>query len=90
MDAHTPTDGWHLDKKISVADIVAIVTSAVLVMTAYSTLNTRLTVVESRQEHQAKQRQEDMGQIRGDIEYIRRAIEQLAARDGNHRGGGAQ
>lgn len=70
---------WHLDRRISVADIVAIITSAVLVMTAYSTLNTRLTVVESRQESQAKQRQEDMASIRSDIEYIRRGIDQLAA-----------
>lgn len=76
---HPEDARWNLDKKISVADIVAIVTSAVLVMTAYSTLNTRLAVVESRQENQAKQRQEDMASIRSDIEYIRRVIDQLAA-----------
>lgn len=76
---HPEDARWHLDKKISVADIVAIVTSAVLVMTAYSTLNTRLTVVEARQDNQAKQRQEDMASIRSDIEYIRRGIDQLAA-----------
>lgn len=76
---HPEDARWHLDKKISVADIVAIVTSAVLVMTAYSTLNTRLTVVEARQDNQAKQRQEDMASIRADIEYIRRGIDQLAA-----------
>ena len=72
---------WHIDRSISVADVVAIISSGVLVMTAYSALNTRLTVVEARQDQQQRQRTEDMTQIRGDIEYIRRTLETIAARD---------
>ncbi len=85
--------GWRIDKSISLADIVAIISSAVLVMLAYSALNTRMAVIEARQDAQQRQRAEDMQQlqqIRGDVEYIRRTIEQLAAREIAHRSGGAQ
>lgn len=85
--------GWRIDKSISLADIVAIISSAVLVMLAYSALNTRMAVIEARQDAQQRQRAEDMQQlqqIRGDVEYIRRTIETLAAREIAHRSGGAQ
>ena len=85
--------GWRIDKSISLADIVAIISSAVLVMLAYGALNTRMAVIEARQDAQQRQRAEDMQQlqqIRGDVEYIRRTIEQLVAREIAHRSGGAQ
>jgi len=85
--------GWRIDKSISLADIVAIISSAVLVMLAYSALNTRMAVIEARQDAQQRQRAEDMQQlqqIRGDVEYIRRTIEQLASREIARRSGGAQ
>lgn len=38
--------GWSIKKEISLGDIIAIVVAIVAVMSAYMTLNTRITVVE--------------------------------------------
>lgn len=38
--------GWSIKKEVSLGDIIAIVVAVVAVMTAYMTLNTRITVVE--------------------------------------------
>jgi len=77
VSTNSNAESWRLDKRISVADIVAVMGSLAMVMVSYFTLSTRLAVVESKQDAQAKQRSEDMSEIRSSIEYIRRAVEDL-------------
>lgn len=64
--------GWKLDRRISIPDIVGVIGAGVAVILSYTTLDKRLSVVESM----TLTRQEDVRQIKQDVEYIRRLLEQ--------------
>lgn len=71
MDPHDQEIGWKLDRRISIPDIVGVIGAGIAVVLSYATLDKRLTVVESL----AEVRNEDVRQIKQDVEYIRRLLE---------------
>lgn len=71
MPEHDQEAGWKLDRRISIPDIVGVVGAGIAVVLSYATLDKRLTVVESL----AEVRNEDVRQIKADVEYIRRLLE---------------
>jgi hypothetical protein len=71
MSDRDPEAGWKLDRRISIPDIVGVIGAGIAVVLSYATLDKRLTVVESL----AEVRNEDVRQIKRDVEYIRRLLE---------------
>ncbi len=81
-------NGWEFEKKISIGDIVAIVTALIAIIYAYSTLDKRLAVLEASAVQQAQndtrqdnersvlrnEIRQDLRDIKSDIAEVRRAV----------------
>ena len=69
---------WHVKKEVSVGDLIAFTAAAIAVVTAYNTLDKRLTVLEDRAVQQAAN---DKRQDDDSIRYQKRIDDTLAKMD---------
>ena len=70
----TTANGWSIKKEISLGDLIAFAMAFISVVYAYSTLDKRITIVESRQatQREVDQRQDEDGArnvVRNDAQF---------------------
>lgn len=71
------TQGWQVKKEVSVGDLVAFVSAGIAVAYSWSTLNTRIAVLEQVNITQARidvRQDEDMNRLKADVKDELRAV----------------
>jgi len=79
---------WRIKKEISVGDLVAIITAATAIMYAYTTLDKRVTVIETvitaqrdTDTRQDNERQRLFGQLEAGLREINRKLDSIIIAD---------